>query len=241
MPTAFQIFAVERFPESARFKTDEQLQMEWESEHNLEPTVTSVERASNNLPFKLTRYDSEHDFLFQLQYPGRAKGMSFREFITPYKFPIFLGDHDKEIGFRPLLVRTKKKVAGDFVQRLNKHIREFDVRPIRMDFILLRPRIEMIRGAWFGAMRQPNLRSTGVFGHHVDQSEEFQHAESVGELRNLQIEIVQDDVTHTVMLGADGGFVLYNAYRTHEEEIEVVYPSLRGLLNGCLSPQEFTK
>jgi hypothetical protein len=236
MPVAFQVHVAEKFPEQISFQSQEQLSLLADDEQNQETAVTRVSLSSGLTVEPFVRYDAEHEFLFHLQFPGRARGKTFREFITPYKFPIFLGQITPEIAFRPLLVRTKKKVAIDFIHRLNKYVPDFSARPTSLNFMILRPRLELIRGAWFGSMQQPNISVAAVFGPHVDRSDEFKHAESKGELRNLQIEMVQGELAHTVMLAADGAIVLYNAYPSEQEELQVVTGAMTGLLSGCLSP-----
>lgn len=236
MPTAFQVFALDSFPDGDDIRTEEQLVLFADEDENVETTVTKLAKSADQPHPDLTRFEAEHDFLFRLQYPGRARGKYFREFITPYKFSVFRGN-TSALGFQPLVVRTKKRVAADFVKRLNQHADGFRARGVILDFVTLRPRLELIRGAWFGAMRQPNLATTGVFGHHVDLSEEFQHAEGVGELKTLLIEFGYDGVNYIMMTGAEGGIVLYDAFQTEADELKVVYAALTGILIGCLSPK----
>lgn len=236
MPIAFQIYSVEEFPPQNGFQTQEQLSLLADDDQNQETAVTRVSQSNACTIDPLVRYDAEHEFLFRLQFPGRARGKTFKEFITLYKFPVFLGESTPEIGFKPLLVKTKKKVATDFIHRLNKHVGAFSARRTNLSFSVLRPRLQLIRGAWFGSIQQPNISAAAVFGPHVDRSDEFRHAEIVGELRNIQIELVQKELTHTVMLAADGAMVLYNAYQTEIEELELVTTAMSGLLSGCLSP-----
>ena len=235
MPTAFQVFAVDRFPPEEAFETEEQLTLLGDIENNMEITSTKVAKVPPHPP-GLTQFLAQHDFLFQLTFPGRARGTEFREFVTLYKFPIFLGSDNDACGFRPLLVKTKKKVAADFTKRLNTKIDAFVVRPTSLDFDCLRPRLELIRGAWFGNIRQPHLASAGVFGQHVDLSDEFKHAEEVGELKNLLIELQAGESTHTVMVTGGGGIVLYYSYQTVEDEVHVAVSALNGILAGCLQP-----
>ena len=237
MPTAFQAFAVNTFPSNDKFQTDEQLSLLADSEQNVEVLCTKVAKSPHASAVYTARFDVEHDFLFELQYPGRARGKSFREFVTLYKFPVFLSDHSDGLGFRPLLVKTKKKVAAEFATRLNRHVAAFNVTPTEVDFAALRPRRTFIRGAWFGAMQARNILTTGVFGPHVDQSDEFRHAEMIGRLTNLMVEIESDPVAHTVMITRDGGIVLYNAYQTEDEEVAVAFDVLTSLLAGSIVPR----
>lgn len=235
MPAAFQIYALESFPNETSFQTAEQLSLLTDSETNVEVSVTRVSRSAAIPNPVVIQYDAVHDFLFKLQYPGRARGKTFNEFITPYKFPVFVAEPDLRLGFRPILVRTKKNVGNDFIKRLNDKKPGFRAAPLLLDFNKLRPRLEFIKGAWFGAMKRPNLATTGMFGPHVDRSDEFKHAEASGELKNLIIELEVEDLTHTTMLGSDGAIMLYKPYQTYQDELDVILVALRGLLKGALT------
>lgn len=234
MANAYQIYRLEKWPETVPFRTNEQLNLLEDNDHNIEETTTEVG------PFELSvegmdSFMAVHDYLFHLEYPGRARGKTFREFVTPYHFPAFLTTSAAIPDQRGLLIRTKKKVANDFVARLNSHRDDFSAAPLVIDFEPLRPRLPLIRGAWFGGMRTPNLASTGVFGHHVDQSEEFQHADSLGDLKNLMIEHEVDGEPHTLMLTGDAGIVLYNSYASAADELVVVRAAIDDLLVGAIS------
>jgi len=133
------------------------------------------------------------------------------------------------------LVRTKKQVAQDFVARLNARVKGFEAKPVRLDFSVLRPKLQDIRGAWFGGIREPNIARTAVFGPNVDRSDEFQHAESVGELTNIIVPLSSDGVTHMLMFAAEGGIVLYQAYQDTSDEVAVIDFALSTILQGCLS------
>lgn len=236
MPVAYQIYASTDFPRRDSFETEDQLSLLNDVEENIEVTSTRVAISSAHSVSGFIRYDVFHEFLVRLQYLGRARGREFREFVSPYKFRMFITESTSNGTFRPLLIRTKKKVASDFVTRVNNTIPGFTARPTVVDFASLRPRLTLIRGAWFGSMRQRNISATGVFGHQVDQSDEFRHAESIGELRNIIIELEIDGGTHTVMLSIDGGIVLYNVYENEGEELEIVCGIMSNLLQGCIAP-----
>jgi len=236
MPVAYQLFAVDSFPKDRKFKTAIELSLFGDDDNNIETTETVVEQFGTSADHGFSRFDSLHEFVFRLQYPGRARGKVFREFVTPYRFTAYLGDDHAKLGFRPLLVRTKKSVAADFIERLNTNVQDFKVRRVGLDFTQLRPRLQQISGAWFGSMREDHVTSTGVFGPGVDRSHEFKHAERVGEITNLVTPLEVSGVTHTVMLGADGSVLLYQGYQTEAEELVVVSECLESLLAGCVSP-----
>jgi hypothetical protein len=235
MPSAYQLYRLNKWPAESSFRTNEQLNLLADNEYNIEETTTEV-TASTSLEIDgVPAFDAVHDFLFHLDHPGRARGNTFREFVTPYHFTAFLAESGSIPGRKGLLVRTKKKVAQDFVGRLNRFRSDFVADQLSIAFEPLRPRLPLIRGAWFGAMRAPNLASTGVFGHHVDQSEEFRHADSLGDLTNLLVEHVVDGQPHTLMLTADAGIILYNAYAGPAEELAVVRAVIDELLAGAIA------
>lgn len=235
MPSSYQVFDVRRFPAADYFVAGEQLNLLADNDQNIEECVTEVRgTAGGALGGMLRRMAVSHDFRVQLKYPGRARHMQFREYVTPYKFPLFLSPESAE-PFQYALVGTKKKVAHDFVRRMNKEGDGFQLEATQVDFDCLRPRLTYVTGAWFGSMRAANLSTTGLFGHRVDQSEEFRHAESVGELRNLLVEVVDEsELAHSVMVTGDGGIILYRSYQTEDEELAIVTATLTGLLCDCI-------
>lgn len=241
MPSSYQIFDVRGLPSGEYFTVGEQLNLLADNDHNIEECRTEVRATTTALDGKLQRMDVSHDFRVQLKYPGRARHMLFQEYVTPYKFPLFLSGDSAE-PFRYALVATKKRVAHDFVRRMNKEEPAFHFEATQVDFECLRPRLSYVTGAWFGSMRAANLSTAGFFGHHVDQSEEFQHAESVGELRNLLVEVVDEaDLAHPVMVTADGGIILYRSYQTEDEELALVDATLTGLLRDCVGARQRTR
>jgi hypothetical protein len=137
-----------------------------------------------------------------------------------------------------LLVATKKNVAQDFVDRLNRKTTDFEAKAVAVDFDTLRPRLIDIRGAWFGAIRAPNIASSAFFGPNVARSDEFQHAETVGHLTNIMVKLEIGGDTHMMMIAAEGGIVLYDAYQTEAEEVAVIQAALSGILAGCLIVRE---
>lgn len=233
MAVGYQVFACEKFPEQDKLQTQDQLTLDLNSDHTLETSSTSLELKLRETTY--SEFAARHDFLVRLKYPGRAQGRQFREYVTPYDFPVYRRASADGIGFTPLLVRTKKLVAQDFVGRLNRKIPGFVASGISVDFAALRPRLQDIRGAWFGGMREPNISRAAVFGPNVDRSDEFQHAESVGRLTNIMVQAEIDSLSHMLMFVSEGGIVLYNAYQTVREEIMVIDAALAGVLNGCLT------
>lgn len=181
----------------------------------------------------VNQYACEHDYRTKLKYLGRAQGTTFQEFVSPYKFMMYVM-READGQFPTLWVRTKGTVATDFVDRLNQYMREeFYALEKRLDFDLLRPHVQVIKGAWFGEMRAANLSSTAVYGTRVDRSAEFQRAERQGRLHSLTILHNYDGVDYLLMVTVTGGIVTYDSFDTEEHELDVVLDFKQRCLDRC--------
>lgn len=233
MPTAFHPWSPRRLPERDPFGIDTQFHLGLNHLDQPEEAHTLVERTATDYRPGVDRFHCSHDYLTKLKYPGRAQGRTFREFVSPYKFPMYLTREPN--GEQPVLwVRTKEQVAGDFIRRLNT-LPDFQAIERRVDFDRLRPQLSMIKGAWFAEMRAANLSSTAVYGTRVDRSQEFRRAEQQGRLRTLSILHKYHDVDYLMMVTTDGTIVTYDAYDTEEDELDVVIDFKRQILDSCWS------
>ena len=230
MPLSYHFFKVASFPPQPAFETEEQLTLFDNDEQNMEVVSTRVTFVKAIEAHSLKKFDVMHDFLVKLKYPARARKVTFREYVSPYSFPVYLQEGSGEPDIN-LLVQTKSAVAKDFVERLNGRLPTFSVRSISVDFDILRPLIPSVSGAWFSEMQASNLSSAGVFGSHVDKSNEFQHAELIGKLKALICPYVIEGVTFTVMITEDAGVVMYNNFETEIDSLSVVMDLKRNLLD----------
>jgi hypothetical protein len=121
-----------------------------------------------------------------------------------------------------LIVRTKGKVAHDFIKRMNGSRSGFTVEPREIDFERLRPLVASMKGAWFKDMKAANVTSTGLFGPRVDKSSEFKHAENIGTLNAVLTNYPFEEIAYTIMITGSGGLVLYDNFETDETALPVV-------------------
>lgn len=233
MPSAFHPWTVRRLPDAERFGAHTQYNLGFAHHERPEEAHTEVNRRQVGFRESVDRFTCEHDFLTRLKYPGRAQGIRFQEFVSPYTFTMYV-IHESNGDHPTLWVRTKDKVATDFVRRLNT-LPGFLAIERRIDFNLLRPRLDMIKGAWFAEMQAANLSSTAVFGTRVDRSDEFQRAELQGRLRTLTVLHNYGGTDYLLMVTTDGTVVAYDAFDTEEDELDVVLDFKRRVLDGCWS------
>jgi hypothetical protein len=231
MPIAFQLYSAKRFPEGNKFGTEDQLYLTIDHEQNRENVHTTV--ALKNAEFRdgVARYICNHDFLTKLKYPGRARNMQFEQFVTNYQFPLYLfrqADQDRPM----IIISTKGPVAENFIERLN-HRENFQGIERHVDFERLRALLKNIRGAWFHKMTVSNLSTTGLFGPHVDRSDEFKHAERRGKLHSLIVPHRFHDAEYVLTITERGTVVVFDTLETEEEGVDLIGDVQRKLLNRC--------
>lgn len=235
MPTAFHPWSVHLLPTAATFGTDTQLPLVMNHEDVPEAVHTLVTLEQRNYLGRLARYSCDHDFLVKLKYPGRRHNNTFSEFVTNYRFEMYVVPPSNS-GRATLWVRTKDQVARDFINRLNRH-RASDFQAVErvVDFAALRQRQEIISGAWFSEMRAPNISSAGVFGNRVDRSEEFQRAEQQGRLKTLSFPY-ESATSRSLINVTQAGCVVTSAhFETPEEELALVLHFKENVLDYCWS------
>lgn len=212
------------------FGSQTQLQIRLGDKNEKETAATTIKKSQSDFLPGVDRYAVDHDFLVHLTYPGRIRAMQFDEYVAPYRFPMYV-DRSTE-GEPILIVRTKGKVADDFIKRMSIES-DFLALERQIDFQKLRPQIEVITGGWFGQMSGANIKSTAVFGSHVDKSDEFIHAERHGKLQVIYAPYKCNDSTYPLSIHSNGGVVLYGSFDTEEEGLSVVLHVKRNLLDAC--------
>jgi hypothetical protein len=231
VPSAYYLYKLKRLPEGRRFGSEDQLQIRLRGLNNRENVHTTVELVKENFREGVDQFAVEHDFLVKLKYPGRVSDVQFDEYVSPYRFPIYV-DRSNQDEAPILIVQTKGKVAADFVRRMTLQS-SFLALERQLDFQSLRPQIEVITGGWFGQMRAANISSAGMFGSHVDKSDEFIRAERIGTLRQLLCPIMHNDSTYSVSIMSNGGVVLFDSFDTPEDALDLVLHIKRSLLDSC--------
>jgi hypothetical protein len=233
MPTAYHLYTVKALPRGPRYGTEDQLYLTINQRENQENVHTTVELTDATFREGVARYNCNHDFLTKLRYPGRALGMHFERFVTPYEFPIYVFAASAQATGPTFVVRTKSKVSEDCVKRLNTNLDDFVVVEKHLDFQRLRALMNSIRGAWFQKMDVMNLATAGLFGPHVDRTEEFAHAERHGRLHSLTAPYVFNGAEYLVTITEGGSVIVFDALTGEEEGVDLVWDVKRSLLDKC--------
>jgi len=233
MPTAYHLYTITTFPRGRRFGTEDQLYLTIDGHESRENVHTTLNRSADGFRNGVTRFNCRHDFLTNLRYPGRAKGMEFKQFVTPYEFPAYVLAETPATKGPTFVVRTKANVAADCVKRLNHKLDDFKVVEKHLDFAKLRALLGSIQGAWFRKMNVANLAAAGLFGPRVDKSEEFAHAEKHGSLHSLNATYPFKGADYFVTITESGSLIVYDALETEEEGVDVLCDIKTGLFDKC--------
>jgi hypothetical protein len=231
VPSAYHLYQLRRMPDRDQFGTQANLYLKISGATNLEDCHTTMRLAQTGFRFGVDKFIADHDFLTRLKYPGRASGMQFSEYVSPYRFSVYV-DRNEGPGSPILIVQTKALVATDFIKRMNK-LEEFFAIERQLDFTALRPQMRTITGGWFGNMQAANLSSTGMYGPNVDRSDEFIHAETIGTLRALSGPYSYDGSTFYMSVTQTGAVVLNNAFDNEIQPLDIVLDIKRRLLDSC--------
>jgi len=230
MPKSYRALQAKRFPLHQSYTIPTQY-----SYLDIEIPDTTIVRQYLPIPQEFSSYYVHHEMIFE-QF-GRAKGVDFSQFAAPFEFYMHFRGNDKL-----LLIQTQKKVCASLVNDLI-YTGDFDIEHFVVNFDILQPYITQVRGAWF-KFKEPDLRASGHFGNHVDQSTAYREALQTGELSSLYVLHDFEGAPLQIQITSDCAIVLYTPFDQISTELSVVINVL-GMLNavGALSivPPKKTK
>jgi len=106
---------------------------------------------------------------------------------------------------------TKETYCDEFFTRLRSSYREFEFRGLRINLAKLRAELEMsVRGGWFKNLTIADVRTAGIFGSKVSESDDWSRYEQSGILSALTLELEMQGIQYNFQLLRDGGTVLYD-------------------------------
>lgn len=179
-----------------------------------ETTRTSYQLDKTQYVEGIDRYVAQHELLIKRL--GRANGKEFNHYYEPHKFP-FYHDHGRSLVY----MGARKEVSHSFLQEaaLDKKWVKIEVDYSKM-YNILPP----ITGAWFCELKLKNLRSAGLWGNHVDKSDQYKLAAEKGQISVLYITIPWPPGAEEVMVGItrEGAVVVSKNLQFTEDELRLV-------------------
>lgn len=136
---------------------------------------------------------------------GRVFGRTFHWYLEPNEFPFYFAE-----SRNLLLVGAGKDTVDAFLKQMRDDKESgFDAQRFEVDFTLLQPLIPVISGAWVAKMKNQYLKSAGLFGNHVDRSEEFKAAVRSGQISSLMFHYPYQGSDLQIAITKSGSIIFY--------------------------------
>jgi len=150
------------------------------------------------------KYNVTHESTLRLE--GRYRNEPINEVIEVHHFDLYASKVSDMV-----IARAPKKLLREALNRLHKqdhhpfnyHVDELDMT--KLGGALGAP----IAGGWFGQLKIARVRTVGIFGADVADSEEWDHYRQSGTLQAIIVELEFDDNPLQLMLVRDSTIVLY--------------------------------
>jgi len=225
MAKSYHLYEIETFPDfgaNGNLKVPSQLALL----EGMEVPDTSITMVAPDYHAGFSRCRVHHEMLVHIM--GRARGITFNEFIQPFDFEAYIHTRQGFIAFQ-----GKGEVVNDAVDVLNKKLNGFQLRSRELDLKKLLPYITYIKGAWF-KMSNPNLAAQALFGDHVDRDPSFERALKLGEsMSTIMMNYEYNDNIYLATVLREYGVVFYSNIFT-ETELELVLDIKRSLLDTAI-------
>jgi len=208
MAKAYHVFRATSFPREDSFKVPKQSNF-----LGIELPDTTLNKTFIPIPEEFTPYYVHHEMI--IQQIGRSKGVEFTHFAAPYEFPLFYRQSDNLV-----LIQTNKKVCNSLVHDLIR-TGSFSIQPFIVDFDVLQPHVDYVKGAWF-KFRDADRTASAHFGNHVDRSSAYQESLEEGELSSMHLLHSYIGETLQIQITSACGIVLFHVFEEATTELSVV-------------------
>jgi len=218
----YQFYRVRRFPKLQTGQSvRNQIQLTFSGEGEDVETVLTLENPSFEGSLGLLRVKSEvkhetYGFIKTVVDSKRRK-FDFTEYLQPVDFPAF---HDEQRGL--VLFQAPKKVCRGVVANLRASPCEVELVEMVVDFTKVLELCSEYQAAWFRGVSS-RVRAAGISGDQIQDDALFKKLLKEGELSNVTIPWLLDDIEHRVMVTGAGAVVLVQDYRANQGlELQIV-------------------
>lgn len=148
---------------------------------------------------------------------GRVANYCFSWYLEPHEFPMYYFPH-----YKLMILATGKNTVEAFLNQMsNDKESGFSCTRIDVNFKKIQSLLPIINGAWFAELEKKKqyLRSAGLFGHHVDKSEEFKAAAEAGVISSLSLPYSFNGNELQLSITRNGAIVFYNRIKNPVDKI----------------------
>lgn len=231
MMASFNFFRLNKFPAAPTSKGTVILPV-GEVELNGKTATTKMIFKASSVYDRFERYQVYHECRRYMS--GRTyEGDDFDWFYEKSTFDAFV---DRQANL--MMCNAPKRFAKNFVDVLNERKTErFNADYLRLNFSIIKPRMQDVRGIWFNRMAQPNLEVAAFFGPNVDKSDFYRAAEAIGVASSFLVAYDYQDTIYPIIISASYGisFLRPDAEAVH---FALVAHIQQHLLTGAISNAE---
>jgi hypothetical protein len=190
-----------------------------------EPPKTSL-RFERSLSDEMHLYKVRHEV--RVRRAGRAKGVEFSSFVSPYDFPAYY--------HRPtqlLMLKAPKDIARGAMRTLTKGGVGVKGEYRKLELQSVRSQVERMRGAWFHVEDSANVTSQGLYGPDIEGDIRFDQALSEGDMSYMLIEYLFREQSFLIGISRDYAVNIARSTAWLDElaELELVMDVKRRLLD----------
>ncbi|MEO0512668.1 MAG: hypothetical protein AAF108_07200 [Planctomycetota bacterium] len=228
MGASFNFFRVEKFPQAS---APDEVVLQTQDATGLRGTArqTRVAFTQRDVYGRFERFKVLHETLRKTH--GRIyEGDEFDEFFQLNEFDIF---YDRERC--ELVCNCGKKTAKNLVDSLNSEFPvSFHGDYMEINFNTVKPRLKEISGAWVSNLQAAHVNVMALFGKHVDRSDFYRQAETIGSASSLLIAFEHQGTIHPVILSRTGG-IAFPSKLPETQYFDILDAVRDSLLDGALS------
>ena len=179
-----------------------------------------------SLSDKMYLYKVKHEV--RVQRAGRAKGVEFSSFVSPYIFPAYYHQPTQL-----LMLKASKNIARGAMRTLTKGGVGVTGEYRKIELQSVRSQVERMRGAWFHVADSANVTSQGLYGPDIEGDIRFDQALSEGEMSYMLIEYIFREQSFLIGVSRDYAVNIARSTSWLDElfELELVMDVKRRLLD----------
>ena len=170
-----------------------------------------IKESKYNLEYSFKKFEVTHEIKRKIN--GRYLDKEF-DHILEKKNLIFWIDKDKGIA----VSSGNSKACREAIKRSSIPLSEKNIDLQKLKDAICNNRAAGIIGAMFRNLSMKNIDSAIIYGHEIDESEEYEKYNSFGSISALLISI--EDIEETIRIGKNWNLLLYSNFSNDVEYLK---------------------
>lgn len=222
MPRSYHIYDIITFDIEDILETTSQRALI--TDNGFDAPATSI-RKTTQVVNNYEIYEGIHEV--KVNKPGRTYGAS--------AFDSFVGKNTFKAYYKPgdswVILEGAGKVVKSALKALSRQYpTNIELKRGTVDFAYIKQHCDNIWGGWISPKNNTRLKSIGLFGEHVDLTQDYDSYTSLGTLNSMCVELTFEGETYSFMIGRERSVLFYQSENISEdlECLELLLPYLFG-------------